>query len=370
LRTASILHYLVQRYTVDLAVFRQPAAPDPARLLPSGLVRRVFVVDLPSNSPGLAARSLRNAARLARSMPPLVDRFSGFQSRIAESVAACRYSVGIVEHFWCAPYWEQLAPVCGRTVLNLHNVESSLHARCAKTESGPARFAHRMFQAASLDLERQWLPRYSQVLTASETDACLVRSIAPSVHAVVYPNAIPLPAPPPAPDEAEVIVFSGNMEYHPNRTAVRFFRREVWPLLRAQHPALLWRLVGKNPLAIKEFTSGDPRIEVLGPVDDAVREIARARIAVVPLLAGSGTRLKILEAWAAGVPVVSTAIGAEGLPVRDGEHLLIADSPSAFAACVSRLLACSTLSKRLGDAGRSLLEKEFTWEAAWKKLDL
>ena len=87
-----------------------------------------------------------------------------------------------------------------------------------------------------------------------------------------------------------------------------------------------------------------------------------------PLLAGSGTRLKILEAWAAGTPVVSTTIGAEGLPVRDGEHLLIADGPQKFAEAVDRLLACSTLCENLGVAGRLLLEKEFTWEKAWRQL--
>jgi glycosyltransferase involved in cell wall biosynthesis len=104
-------------------------------------------------------------------------------------------------------------------------------------------------------------------------------------------------------------------------------------------------------------------------VDDAVRELARARVAVVTLLAGSGTRLKVLEAWAAGLPVVSTPLGAEGLPVRDGENILLAASPGKFTDAVSRLLACNSLRSQLGKAGRLLLEKEFTWEAAWRKLD-
>jgi glycosyltransferase involved in cell wall biosynthesis len=104
-------------------------------------------------------------------------------------------------------------------------------------------------------------------------------------------------------------------------------------------------------------------------VDDAVLELARAKVAVVPLLAGSGTRLKILEAWAAGVPVVSTFLGAEGLPVRAGEHLLLADGAADFVEAVSRLLASKELRRKVGMAGRLLLEKEFTWETAWKSLD-
>ena len=168
----------------------------------------------------------------------------------------------------------------------------------------------------------------------------------------------------------EAIVFSGNMEYHPNFTAVRFFRQKIWPQLRERWPRLVWRLVGSNPAAIRRFTEGDSRIEVAGSIPDAVSELARSRVAVVPLLSGSGTRLKILEAWAAGLPVVSTTLGAEGLPVRDGETVLLADNAEAFAGAVTRLLTCTELRHRIGTAGRMLLEKEFTWETAWKKLDL
>ena len=185
----------------------------------------------------------------------------------------------------------------------------------------------------------------------------------------VYPNAIPLP--PSVLGKREcVIVFSGNLEYHPNISAVRFFRSEVWPLLRERWPALTWRLVGKNPGAVKAWTAGDARIEVTGPVPDAVAELARAAIAVVPILAGSGTRLKILEAWAAALPVVSTRLGAEGLQAEDGRDLLLADSGAEFAAAVSRLLECDDLRQELGQAGRRLLEQEFTWERAWEKLNL
>jgi glycosyltransferase involved in cell wall biosynthesis len=369
LRSASLLEYLALHYTVDVIVFRQPGAPDPARLFPPGRARRVTVLDLPANRRTPAARALRNAGRVARRVPPLVDRFSGFAPQIAQAVAGLRYTLGVIEHSWCAPYLEQLAPVCARTVLDLHNIESLLHARCAAADRGAAAIAHRVFEQASRNLERNWLPRFSQVLATSDRDAELVRAIAPKSRVTVYPNALPSRPRPPAGDE-EVVVFSGNLEYHPNQTAVAFFRKEIWPALRERWPALIWRLVGKNPAAVSRFTRGDPRIQVTGPVEDAVSELARARVAVVPLLTGSGTRLKILEAWAAGLPVVSTTLGAEGLPVRDGETALLADGPEAFVAAVTRLLTCSELRQTLGDTGRLLLEKEFTWETAWKKLDL
>ncbi len=252
-------------------------------------------------------------------------------------------------------------------MLDLHNIESVLHDRCAQAERGHVGLAHQVFATASRELERDWFLRFSMVLATSESDAKTVRAIAPGACVAVYPNALPQsPAPPRADQEA--VVFSGNLEYHPNLTAVRFFREQVWPRLRERWPALVWRLVGRNPEAVRRITEGDSRIEVVGPVDDAVAELARSRVAVVPLLTGSGTRLKILEAWAARLPVVSTTLGAEGLPVRDGEHLLLADGAGPFAEAVTRLLTCMDLRYRLGDAGRLLLDKEFTWETAWKKL--
>lgn len=368
LRTASLLQYLARTHTVDLIVFRQPGAPDPQTLVPPGLTRRITVMDLPPNSRTVAAKTVRNAVRLARSVPPLVDRFAGFDRQIAQAVEGRHYAIGLVEHFWCAPYWERLAAVCDRTVLDLHNIESLLHARCARVESRGAAFAHRQFEKASLHLERQLLPRFTEVLATSDCDAAAARAIAPAARVKVYRNAIPW-TPIPIKSEEDAIVFSGNMEYHPNISAVRFFRREIWPALRDRWPGLVWRLVGKNASAVREFTSGDPRVEVAGEVDDAVREIGRCKVAVVPLLAGSGTRLKILEAWAAATPVVSTTLGAEGLDARDEEHLLLADEASKFTEAISRLLACNELRARVGLAGRSLMENEFTWDAAWKNLD-
>jgi glycosyltransferase involved in cell wall biosynthesis len=368
LRTASLVHYLAKRGAVDLIVFREPGAADPAKALPAGLVRKITVIDLPVHSRRVAARAARNASRVARQVAPLVDRFAGFESEVRAGIGDARYEIGVVEHSWCAPYQAVLGEACTQLVLDLHNIESVLHERCGAVEGGATGLAHRVFAEASRKLERRWLPQFSEVLATSESDAKRAREIAPEARVVVYPNAIRGVELPPHADE-EAIAFSGNMEYHPNRGAVRFFRQEVWPHLRREWPRLVWRLIGKNPDAVSEWISGDPRIEATGPVDDAVKELARCRVAVVPLLAGSGTRLKILEAWAAGLPVVSTPVGAEGLPARDGENLLLAEGGAAFASAVSRLLSSSTLRRELGGAGRLLLEQEFTWEKAWEKLD-
>jgi glycosyltransferase involved in cell wall biosynthesis len=368
LRSASLLEYVGRRYATHLIVFREPGAPDPAREIPEGLIQQITVLDLPINGRSFTARTLRNASRVARRVPPLIDRFSGFGELIRQAVHGRRYEIGIIEHFWCAPYRTQIAPVCNQTVLNLHNVESVLHRRCADVQGGAVGLGHRVFQRAALELERQYLPEFTSVLATSQDDATLARTIAPKARISVYPNTIPLVARPPLGDDLS-LVFSGNLEYHPNVDAVRYFRTAIWTALRKHHSGLVWRLVGKNPHAITRFIAGDSRIQLIGPVTDAVTELGRSRIAVVPLRTGSGTRLKILEAWAAGLPIVSTSIGAEGLPAFHEKNLLLADTPSDFVSAVTRLLTCPDLARDLALAGRLLMEKEFTWETAWKMLD-
>jgi len=368
LRAAALTEFLANRYQLDAIVFRQPGGGDPRGTRLGQLARRVGVLELPTHARHTAARTARNLARLLRGVPPLTDRFAGFEAELAGLLGEREYDLAVVEHFWCAGYLDVLGPRARRTVLDLHNVESALHQSCAAAEPWPLSAVHRHFQRACARLERRWLPRYSAVLTASEEDAARIRLIGPNCHARVYPNTIPWVAMPELREDEEVIVFSANMEYHPNGDAVRFFRRQIWPLLRARWPRLVWKLVGKNPAAVSKYVEGDDRIRLVGAVDDAVSELARARVAVAPLRAGSGTRVKILEAWAAGTPVVSTAIGAEGLAGAHGKDLLIANEPEQFADAVSSLVASPELRRRIGSAGRGVYERGYTWEAGWEML--
>jgi polysaccharide biosynthesis protein PslH len=364
LRTASLLEYLAVRYALDVIVFREPGAPDPRAAFPPGLARDVNVIDLPAHSKTPAARAVRNLVRLAAGRPPLNDRFRGFDREVEAALGQRRYDLAVIEHFWCAPYLDQLAPRAARVVLDLHNLESALYRSLARSEPWPAALAMSRFAAAASRLEDRWLPRFSAVLAASPEDAARIPSLV-EVH--VFPNAIPEAPPPEAPEE-NLVIFSGNLEYRPNISAVRLFRARVWPLLRDRWPGLRWRLVGKNPHAVEKYLRGDDRIELTGPVENAIEALAAARVVIVPLLAGSGTRFKILEAWAARRAVVSTTLGAEGLHARDGEHLLLRDTPEAFADAISHLLASPEDRLRLGSAGRALCDRQFTWPRAWQLL--
>jgi glycosyltransferase involved in cell wall biosynthesis len=342
LRSASLLEYLRQHYSVEVAGFT-----------------------LRPHSKSLPAKLLRNSLRLLRGVPPLFDRYSGYEDQLAGRVTDRKFDVTVIEHFWCASYAPLLRQHCRTLVLNLHNIESALAETHAHAARWPASWASRRFAAAYRNLEHEWLPKFDIVLVPSEDDARRIQH--PRV--IVYPNALPeIPCPNVA--EENCIVFSGNLEYHPNVEAVRWFRSSIWPRIRESSPDLEWRLIGRNPEAVARWTSGDPRIRVIGPVPDAVAEIARAKIAVVPLLSGSGTRFKILEAWAARRAVVSTSLGAAGLSAIDGQHLILREGAEALGEAVVGLLADPSRRSSLGDAGRRLYLDRFTWPAAWAQLDI
>jgi glycosyltransferase involved in cell wall biosynthesis len=232
----------------------------------------------------------------------------------------------------------------------------------AAASSGPARWVHQRFAALNRDLEQCLLPQFDGCLVCSESDAARISVARP----VIVPNTIAW-HPRVERQKDPALVFSGNLEYHPNIQGVRWFYECIWPGLRRANADLKWRLVGMNPHAVERIVASDPRIECTGPVEDALDWIGRSRLAVVPLRSGSGTRVKILEAWAAGTAVVSTAIGAEGLPAEGA--LRIADRADDFVRVVNELLSNAEERLRLESAGRATYEEYFHYQAAWKRLD-
>jgi polysaccharide biosynthesis protein PslH len=381
-RTASLLHYFARFAQVDLILISENGKLAP---LPPGLVRSQQAIPLPRHSRGMIARYARNAGRAIRGVPPLIDRLAGLSAPIERAIGGRHYDFGVVEHFWCAPYVDLLSKCCKRTVIDLHNIESVLHNRYSGLSSGFSngvnnaigekliRAGQRRFAAASRKLESDMLPRYSAILAASEDDAGLVRGIAPGAHIHVFPNSLPWVDAPAVP-EFPRLVFSANFEYHPNIDAVAFLVGEIWPEVRKLYPEIRLRLVGRGDRLLTQILPErlleNSGIEVTGPVDDARAEIAQARIVVAPLRAGSGTRIKILEAWAAARCVVATPLDSEGLAARDGVNIALASDAAGFAAAVARLLDDSEARQRLAAAGRRTFEDNYSWEKAWRILDL
>jgi len=368
-RTASLVHYFRRFADVDLIQISESGEP---ALLPPGLVRSQKVIALPPHGKGWLARYLRNAGRAMRGVPPLIDRLSGLDHAIARAIGTERYDIGIIEHFWCAPYVEQLAAVCAITVLDLHNIESVLHERCAIVERGLVALGHQRFAAVSRRLERQLLPRFSLVLVTSEAEAERAGRLAPSAQIQMYPNALPWVAMPQIVTQP-VVVFPANFEYHPNIDAVRFMVAEIWPEVKKLRPELRLRLVGRGDRFIRHLIPSGMDIELTGAVPSTFEEIAAAAIVIAPLRTGSGTRIKILEAWAAGRPIVATPLAAEGLRVQDGSNdggnIVLAADPAGFAAAIVRVLSDPVSTQRMALAGRHTFERHYTWEAAWWNLD-
>lgn len=356
LRAASIYEYLVERHPVDVITFREDGRPVP---VPGA--NDLLVLDLPRHARHKLARARRNLRRAVTGRPPLLDRYSGFGNEIARWLKGRRYRTAVIEHFWCAPYAAVLRPHVTRLVLDLHNIESTLQATTAASCHWPLSLSFRRFAAAYARLEEEWLPWFDDVLVASGADAGRVSA----ERVAVYPNTIPLVAQPGV-EREPAIAFTGNLEYEPNVSAVRWFARHVWHRVRDAGLVSEWRLIGRNAHAVEGLVRDVPGVRIVGEVPHAIVELARTKVAVVPLLAGSGTRFKILEAWAAGTPVVSTSIGAEGLGGVPGQHLLIADEPETFARAV---IGAVQEPGDLAANGRRLYVERYTNEAGWRMLE-
>lgn len=200
-------------------------------------------------------------------------------------------------------------------------------------------------------LQQAVAERVERVVLCTELDTS--RSGLP--RAVAVPNTYPRPAEPAGsgrPARPPVVLLQGSLHYPPNMDAARWLVEEIVPRLRRRIGELEVRLVGTASAGVK-LLHDPPTVHVVGRVPSIEPELARASVAVVPVRYGSGTRVKILESFAHRVPVVSTTLGAEGLDVRDGEHLLLADDPDGFASAVCRVLADDGLRKRLVDAAEA-----------------
>jgi polysaccharide biosynthesis protein PslH len=354
LRTASMIHALAGLgYQITAVHFRLAGDPDPAVHYPPGLLHHSHILNLPHHSKSFLARASRNIIRTLTATTPLYDRFSGFDENLRDIAEEGGFDLIWLEHFWLASYAPLLRPFARKMVMDLHNIESAYYESLVACSPGYHRPFLRRFAARSRDLEQRLLPIADVVITTSSADA---RRITHS-NQLVIPNTIPL-HPLPSVERTHSIVFTGNFAYTPNQQGLRWFLAKVWPQLLAARPDLRLRLVGKE---IHYAHSDAPNIDYVGPVDDAVTEIARSRVAIVPLLSGSGTRLKILEAFASSTPVVSTPLGAEGLEVNHGAHLQLAASPQDFAQSVLDLFDNEEEAQRLATNARQLYERSYTW---------
>ncbi len=173
---------------------------------------------------------------------------------------------------------------------------------------------------------------------------------------------------PPAPDAEPTILFCGAMDYSPNVDGLKWYFDEVDALLLKRLPNRRVLIVGKNPLPAVQALASKTGVTVTGEVPDVRPYYQRAWVQMVPLRIGGGTRLKIVESLSLGTPVVSTTIGAQGLDLRHGEHLLLGDAPADFAELLARILQDKNLRERLGESGRRQVLEHYTWKQLGREL--
>jgi glycosyltransferase involved in cell wall biosynthesis len=248
-------------------------------------------------------------------------------------------------------------------VLNAHNVEALLLRRVAERAGRVWRRAFFTWQAAKARrAEAQAFDGFDHCVAVSEPDADEIRHSAPGLPVSIVPNGVDIDwfRPDSHRPEPGRLVFVGAMDWLPNADAVCFFAAEVLPLVRRQAPEAELLVIGRNPGSLERRIAADG-VRFTGTVDDIRPHLQGAGLVVVPLRIGGGTRLKILESWSMAKAVVSTSIGAEGLPVRDGENIAIADRPDEMAERIVQLLRDPPAAERLGREGRRAVLDRFSW---------
>jgi len=254
------------------------------------------------------------------------------------------------------------------TLLFEHNVEAMIWQRHAEQQTGAAKRLYLREQWRKMRCyERRACHRFDAVGAVSREDAAHIERQYGVAKVYDVPTGVDVEyfSPRQTPVTPHSLVFVGSMDWLPNEDGVVYFAEEVLPRVAAQLPDVKLKVVGRNPTPrVRELARRHPRITVTGRVNDVRPHVASAAACVVPLRIGGGTRLKIFEAMAMGKPVVSTAIGAEGLPVGEGTELLIANDPAAFSRAVVRILTDDTLRQRVGHNAREAVCARFGWEAS------
>jgi sugar transferase (PEP-CTERM/EpsH1 system associated) len=362
LRTFHLLREAARRHAVTFLTFVQhPEEWDGLKVLEEFCVR-VVAMETPADRSRLSlAAGL--VANLPSSLPFVAAKYDTKEMRAAIAEAS-QQEVDLL-HLDMLPLAVYLDALPGApTVLVDHNVEHILLERRVETESGLARAFWRTQARRLKRFEAGAVSRATRVIAVSDVDAAILRGLSPGAEVRTVPNGVDVDyfRPSEQAEDGNEIVFVGAMTHQPNVDSVRFFCESVWPVVRATRPGARFTVIGAHPPDSVLAYGKLPGVSIEGQVPDIRPYVSRAAVYVVPLRVGGGTRLKILDAMAMGKAIVSTAVGCEGLEVRDGHDIVVADEPGDIAAKVLMLMDDAALRNRLGRAARQTVEERYTWE--------
>jgi glycosyltransferase involved in cell wall biosynthesis len=367
IRTLEMLRHLHRWHEIHYVALENPAEPE-------GLARsseycsKAYPIPHVLPARGSAKFALQAAGNLLDPLPLAVARYRSarMKSEVARLLATKKFDWLVCDFLFAAPN----IPDLRRSVLFQHNVETTIWDRHLETaHSAPAKAFFRIQRNRMARYEGEVCRQAAHVVAVSKEDAERFRALFQTRRVSEVPTGVDISSFAPPPDrKAEQkadLVFVGSMDWLPNIDGCNYFVREILPLIRQKRPDCTFAIVGRSPgSGILEMAYADPRILVSGTVPDIRPYFWESSVSVVPLRIGGGTRLKIFEAMAAQAPIVSTTVGAEGLPVVHGRNLYLADTPATFAKACLELLDSETARERLARNAFEMVSSQFSWEHA------
>jgi glycosyltransferase involved in cell wall biosynthesis len=367
IRVYQMIRHLALRHRVTVLAYAGPDDHDRVGALrQTGATVRAVIRDEPTTV------AKRRAQLTSMLMPVSFQRHSlssrVMQTEIDRLLASEQFDVIQVEssQMSCFAYRS------GATLLvDEHNIEYELLYRTFKTERSPIRKLYNWieYQKFRREEQRSWIQADGCILT-SDRERVILNQHAPHTPTTVVPNGVDVEyfqASPVQPD-LNSIVFVGVMHYRPNVDAAVHFIRDILPHVVRDRSSATFTIVGGGAPEELQRLAG-PNVMFTDTVPDTRPYVSRAGAFVVPLRMGSGTRLKVLEGLAMSRPLISTSLGCEGIDAVDGQHLMIADDPRAFAQSVLRVLDDRELAARLGRSGRELAERSYSWSSVLQRLE-
>ena len=376
-RTFNLLRETARKHEVHLITFSQKAIqPDPRKIAENikeleKYCKTVKVIDISSDN-NILHRLLLLAANVFSNAPFDVWRFKSknMARAIKDALANNKFDIFHAETIGLAQY-KKLAPDMPSLLVH-HNVESVYILRRGKSEKNPLAQLYLFLQGIKIRAyERKMMPLFDMNIAVSDLDMLNFQERIPNGKIRVITNGTdPEYFKPTSDIEESALIFTGGLTWYPNRDAMHYFCERVFPLIKKSTENIRLDIIGRSPSEdLLKYAAADESIKIHGYVDDIRSYVARAAVYIVPIRVGGGTRLKILDAFAAGKAVVSTSIGCEGLHVEDGKNILLADSDQEFADKVLRLLKDKKLRGDLGSNARQLIQDYYSWEILGRNLN-
>lgn len=370
-KTYYVLKYLAERHDVTLVSFvRDTDKVEHVEHLKS-LCKKVVTVPI-TRSPVMDLQFLGKSLLTNQPWMMVRDEREDMQAVLADLAKTTDFDVVHADQLNMAQY--ALPFTKSRKVLDLHNALWVLYKRLSETLplTKPMKYILMRDWRLLKQYEGQMCRTFDAVLAVSQEDKLALIEAGARLDMTVIPIAIDtdeqaqIPRQPRSPH----IVHIGTMYWPPNIAGITWFLDEIYPLVKQRVPDVRCTLIGARPPAsITDRAKADPSLTVTGYVDDPIPYLADSSMMVVPLKAGGGMRVKILNALSQGIPMVSTTVGCEGINVTNGEDILVADSPEDFADATTRLLTNSILNRQITEKGRTMVVNTYDYRQACKPLD-